>query len=171
MRLSLSLALCAAMWVAAAPAQVTAQVSAPVTISPLGSAPPERAFPAIGNSMPVGEVADQRNAPSAGASPTEDVPQAGTSRRHKGLRVRFEEANTTHDGRLTPEQAQASWPSIAKHFAEIDKDKHGYVTVDDIRLYRREHRHHNGMGADQGTPAAGTSIGGKAGGGAPDSEQ
>lgn len=166
MRLSLPLALCAAMWVTAAQAQVTA----PVTISPLGSGP----SPAIKNSTAMGAVADERSVPSVGASPAEEAPQAGTPRRHKGLRVRFEEANTTHDGRLTPEQAQASWPSIAKHFADIDKDKHGYVTIDEIRLYRREHRHHNGMpgmGADRGTSAAGTSIGGKAGAGAPDTEQ
>ena len=88
--------------------------------------------------------------------------------------MRFDEANTTHDGHLTPEQAQASWPSIAKHFSEIDQDRRGYVTIDDIRLYRREHRRHNGMpgfGTDQGTPAAGTSVGGKAGRAAPDIEQ
>jgi hypothetical protein len=171
MRLSLPLVICAAMWAAAAQAkmtaQVTAQVTTPVTISLI--APVPRAPAVMKNSMPAATVADERSVPSAGASPTEETP-AGAQHRRKGLKVRFDEANTTHDGRLTPQQAQASWPAIAKHFSEIDKDHRGYVTVDDIRLYRREHRRHNGM-PDQGMPGAGSSIGGKAGGGEPDTEQ
>ena len=167
MHFSLPLALCVAVWAAAAQAQVTA----PVTISPLGPIPQDRTSPVITNSASVGAVPASQNSPSAGASPTEAAPHP-----RRPLRQRFEEANTTHDGRLTPEQAQASWPSIAKHFAEIDKDKHGYVTLDDIRLYRREHRHHNGMqgaGTGPGTPATGMSGGGKgkATTGAPETDQ
>src|SRR5260370_40617883 len=134
MRLSLPLAICAAMWAAAAQAemtaQVTAQVTAPVTISPMAPAPGAPAV--MKNSMPAATVAAERTVPSAGASPTEEPPPAGAQHRRKGLRVRFDEANTTHDGRLTPEQAQASWPAIAKHFSEIDQDHRGFVTVDDI---------------------------------------
>lgn len=170
MRLSVPLAFGVAMWAAAAQAQVTA----PVTITPMAPASPERAQAGMKNAASVGAVSDERN-PSVGTGPTQEPPEAGTPHRRKGLRVRFEEANTTHDGRLTPEQAQASWPMVAKHFAEIDKDKHGYVTIDDIRLYRREHRRHNGT-AGMGTTGAessraGSSVGGKPRAGESDAEQ
>jgi hypothetical protein len=52
---------------------------------------------------------------------------------------RFEQANTTHDGHLTLEQAKAGYKSVARHFAEIDADKKGYVTEDDIRAYNKAH--------------------------------
>jgi hypothetical protein len=49
---------------------------------------------------------------------------------------RFEAANTTHDGKLTLEQAQAGhMPAIAKHFADIDINHRGYITMDDIRSW------------------------------------
>ena len=47
---------------------------------------------------------------------------------------RFEKANTTHDGKLTKAQATAAkWTSVSRNFASIDKDKKGFVTVDDIK--------------------------------------
>ncbi len=56
----------------------------------------------------------------------------------------FEQANVTHDGHLTLEQAKTGYKSIARHFAAIDQDKKGYVTVDDIRAYNKTQRalHH-----------------------------
>jgi hypothetical protein len=58
---------------------------------------------------------------------------------HKRLTMehRFQQANVTHDGHLTEEQAQSGYKSIAKHFAAIDKDKKGYITEDDIRAYNK----------------------------------
>jgi hypothetical protein len=58
---------------------------------------------------------------------------------HKRLTMEqhFEQANVTHDGHLTEEQAQTGYKSVAKHFAAIDKDKKGYVTEDEIRAYRK----------------------------------
>jgi hypothetical protein len=58
---------------------------------------------------------------------------------HKRLTMEqhFEQANTTHDGHLTEEQAQTGYKAIARHFAAIDKDKKGYVTEDDIRAYHK----------------------------------
>ena len=49
------------------------------------------------------------------------------------LEQRFKEANKKGDGKLTPEEAQAGMPLVAKHFGEIDKDKKGYVTLDEIK--------------------------------------
>lgn len=57
---------------------------------------------------------------------------------------RFEQANTTHDGHLTLEQAKGGYPSIARHFTEIDSAGKGYVTEDDIRAWHKQRRssHH-----------------------------
>jgi hypothetical protein len=56
----------------------------------------------------------------------------------------FEQANITHDGHLTLDQAKAGYKSIARHFAAIDQDKKGYITEDDIRAYNKAQRtlHH-----------------------------
>jgi hypothetical protein len=48
----------------------------------------------------------------------------------------FADANTTHDGRLTLEQANAGYKSIARSFSQIDVAHHGYVTMDDIKAWR-----------------------------------
>jgi hypothetical protein len=54
---------------------------------------------------------------------------------------RFAAANTTHDGRLTQEQAQAAGlHGIARHFQEIDRDRKGYVTMEDIHEWRLAQR-------------------------------
>lgn len=56
----------------------------------------------------------------------------------------FEQANVTHDGHLTQEQAKNGYKAIARHFAAIDQDKKGYVTEDDIHAYFKAQRalHH-----------------------------
>jgi len=48
----------------------------------------------------------------------------------------FAAANTTHDGRLTLDQATTGYKSIGKSFTLIDVDHHGYVTMDDIKAWR-----------------------------------
>jgi hypothetical protein len=77
---------------------------------------------------------------SAQAQTTKTEP----ARKHLTMEQRFQQANVTHDGHLTEEQAQAGYKSIAGHFAAIDKDKKGYVTEDDIRAYNKTQRtlHH-----------------------------
>ena len=57
---------------------------------------------------------------------------------------RFEQANITHDGHLTLDQAKTGYKSVARHFAAIDIDKKGYITEDDIRAYNKAQRalHH-----------------------------
>jgi len=49
----------------------------------------------------------------------------------------FQQANVTHDGHLTLEQARSGYPVLARHFAAIDQDHKGYVTEDDIRAYNK----------------------------------
>jgi hypothetical protein len=64
---------------------------------------------------------------------------------------RFAQANISHDGHLTLEQAKGGYLSIARHFAEIDAEHKGFVTLDDIRAWhkqQREARRHNA--ADHG---------------------
>jgi hypothetical protein len=57
------------------------------------------------------------------------------------LTQRFEAANTTHDGHLTKQQAQAAhMQTVSRHFDAIDKDHKGYVTVDDISAYTAAQR-------------------------------
>jgi hypothetical protein len=80
-------------------------------------------------------------APPAGAPPQMAPPQPPPRPHHVPLRQRFEAANTTHDGKLTRDQAAAAdWPNVLNHFDEIDRTNRGYVTVQDIRGYFRARR-------------------------------
>ena len=65
------------------------------------------------------------------------------------MEQRFEQANITHDGHLTLEQAKTGYKTIARHFAAIDQDKKGYITADDIRAYYKTQRalHHQSAAA------------------------
>jgi hypothetical protein len=55
------------------------------------------------------------------------------------LQSRFASANTTHDGKLTRDQAATGMPMVAKHFDAIDTQKNGYVTLPQIEAFLREH--------------------------------
>jgi hypothetical protein len=59
---------------------------------------------------------------------------------HMTIKERFIRANTTNDGRLTLDQAQANMPVVARNFVAIDKDNKGYVTITDIQSFMREQR-------------------------------
>ncbi|MBN9508673.1 MAG: EF-hand domain-containing protein [Alphaproteobacteria bacterium] len=80
------------------------------------------------------------SAPATAAPSTSTAPTT-TMKKHahrQTLQQRFDAANTTHDGKLTKDQAAAAnWPYVVNNFAAIDKDKRGYVTTDDIRAYAR----------------------------------
>jgi hypothetical protein len=57
------------------------------------------------------------------------------------LERRFLEANVTHDGRLTLAQARAAgMRRVARHFAAIDTQHRGYVTLPEIRAWAMAHR-------------------------------
>ncbi len=63
---------------------------------------------------------------------------------HPRFADRFNAANTTHDGRLTREQAQAGrMGNIAKNFDVIDVDHKGYLTEQDIKAWHRAKRQAN----------------------------
>jgi hypothetical protein len=53
------------------------------------------------------------------------------------VQSRFAAANTTHDGKLTREQAQAGMPRVAQHFDEIDTQHAGFVTLAQIEDFMR----------------------------------
>jgi hypothetical protein len=48
----------------------------------------------------------------------------------------FADANTTHDGHLTLDQATTGYKSLAKSFSQIDVQHHGYITMDDIKAWK-----------------------------------
>ncbi|MBV9756413.1 MAG: hypothetical protein JO047_05105 [Alphaproteobacteria bacterium] len=85
---------------------------------------------------------------------------------HRGhLRERFATANTTGDGRLTLQQAEAAnWRQVARHFAMIDVQHKGFVTMQDIRAWRQQRRAMRGGG--NGGPGGGGQMGYQGGPGA-----
>lgn len=76
---------------------------------------------------------------SAGAlAQSADMPAAANPRVERAmqqLQGRFASANTTHDGKLTREQAAAGMPMVAKHFDQIDAQRTGYVTLPQIEAF------------------------------------
>ena len=76
--------------------------------------------------------------PPAAAAP---APSSTPRRGRRTLAERFDAANTTHDGKLTLAQARAGhMNAVARDFAQIDKEKKGYVSIDDIRSFQKERR-------------------------------
>ena len=54
---------------------------------------------------------------------------------------RFEAANTTHDGKLTLEQARtARLAVVVRNFAAIDRDNKGYITRRDMVAFNKARR-------------------------------
>jgi hypothetical protein len=52
----------------------------------------------------------------------------------------FAQANLAHDGHLTLAEAKGGDTLVAKHFDEIDTTRRGYVTEDDVRVWREQHK-------------------------------
>ncbi len=71
--------------------------------------------------------------PRSGA---EAYPQGGGG----GFAQHFANANVTHDGMLTRDQAQAGMPMVARNFDSIDIEHKGYVTLPEIRAFAAERR-------------------------------
>ncbi|WP_321916360.1 MULTISPECIES: EF-hand domain-containing protein [unclassified Paraburkholderia] len=75
--------------------------------------------------------------PGGTGAPTSAANSARVERMMAQLQGRFAAANTTHDGKLTREQAQAGMPMVAQHFDEIDAQKAGFVTLAQIEDFMR----------------------------------
>lgn len=99
-----------------------------------GSPPPALATPAS-----PATTAPPTAAPAA-TTPASPAPAATTHAR-RTMEERFTAANTTHDGKLTLEQAKAGHlRAVTRDFAMIDKSKRGYVTLDEIKAHQSEQR-------------------------------
>ena len=59
------------------------------------------------------------------------------------MKARWDKADANHDGALSREEANAS-PQFAKHFDQIDADKNGQVSTQEITGYMKAHRQHQG---------------------------
>ncbi len=100
----------------------------------------------------------------AQAQPAQDAPAPAPSMSmsgpgghpHMSFRARFEAANVTHDGKLTQQQAEeGGMRKVAAHFAEIDHDNKGFVTLDDLSAWMKaSHAAKAGAPAPAGAPAA-----------------
>ena len=108
-----------------------------------------RLLPTLAATLLISSAALAQQAPDA-AQPEAGAPMApmapgpgapGPGAPHMNLRQRFEAANTTHDGRLTRDQAAGGgMPGIARHFDQIDADRKGYVTLQDLRAWAQARR-------------------------------
>lgn len=78
------------------------------------------------------------SAATAPAAPPAAKPHAARTSHRMSWKQRFAAANTTHDGHLTLPQAEAGYITVARHFHEIDVDKKGYVTVEDITNWHKK---------------------------------
>jgi hypothetical protein len=109
---------------------------------------PMRLLPVLLVSMLLGFHVQAQPAVSVATPPRADTPAkvpVKTAHRRMSWQQRFAQANATHDGHLTLEQAKAGYVTVARHFAQIDTGKKGYVTQDDIAAWhkmQREARHH-----------------------------
>ena len=132
MRHAFVLALLLAVTPALAQTPLTGSPGLPTTNTPPLSGTPVAPGPAAG--APSGPPTAEAPAPVEGR-------RAHAHRARRTLAERFAEANTTHDGHLTLAQAQdAHMNAVARDFGLIDKQKRGYVTLDEIKTFRRERR-------------------------------
>lgn len=82
-----------------------------------------------------------QTAPATTPSTTTTAPMKPPATKRMTLQQRFDAANTSHDGHLTKDQAAAAnWSFVASNYAGIDKDKKGFVTVQDIRAFAKARR-------------------------------
>lgn len=86
-----------------------------------------------------GSAAANAQSAEMGAAAQGSPQSARMARGLEQLQSRFASANTTHDGKLTQEQANAGMPMVAKHFDEIDVNKAGYVTLAQIETFMQQH--------------------------------
>lgn len=110
------------------------------TLSPVGPPPgsptgPETAQgPTTNPEMPPHGVGSP-------AAPPAPLPKVVTpSRTRLTMEQRFDLANTSRDGRLTLDQAKTGYKTVARNFELIDTSGKGFVTLEDIRAWRKATR-------------------------------
>ncbi len=84
-------------------------------------------------------------APAIAADTASNGPASATAAHHRTTwKQHFAQANIAHDGHLTFQEANGGFPTVARHFKEIDADKKGYVTEEDITNWHKLQRatHH-----------------------------
>lgn len=75
------------------------------------------------------------------ATPAAPLPKVVTpSRVRLTMEQRFDLANTSRDGRLTLDQAKTGYKTVARNFELIDTSGKGFVTLEDIRAWRKATR-------------------------------
>ncbi|MGI4953368.1 MAG: EF-hand domain-containing protein [Janthinobacterium lividum] len=83
-------------------------------------------------------------APAADPAAAPTAPAAAPARVRRGrqtMQQRYEAANTTHDGKLTLEQARAGrMTRVVRNFDAIDNGKKGYVTLAEIHAFNKAKR-------------------------------
>ncbi len=92
----------------------------------------------------VASIASGPGHPARATPVTAQVDQTSDQPHHRyaNLTEHFVAANTSHDGRLTIDQAtRAGWVRIVRHFGEIDTDHLGFVTAAQIHAYNVGQRH------------------------------
>lgn len=94
--------------------------------------------------LPVAAHAAASPAPAGTAVAAQAAPEACPvqHRKYLSLPERFEMANTSHDGRLTLDQAKSAKAMhvVARNFDAIDATHKGYITEDDIRAWYKARR-------------------------------
>jgi hypothetical protein len=96
--------------------------------------------------MPGAAPAPMTAAPPSSTAPSATAPTtpaaASHGRHHRQtMQQRFDAANTTHDGKLTLEQAKAAnMTRTVRNFDTIDVGHKGYVTLDDMHAAARAAR-------------------------------
>ncbi|HTD29265.1 MAG TPA: hypothetical protein VK660_07745 [Xanthomonadaceae bacterium] len=94
---------------------------------------------------------------SKGSTGSDAMPATQTARssRQSGCGDKFHAADTNGDGKLSRSEAQ-KMPMLAKHFDEIDANKDGFVTCDELRAWRQKTRAaaEQGSGQKSGKSAA-----------------
>ncbi len=120
---------------------------------PMLLAMPLLALQAHAQTAPTQQVAPAQGT-SAAATPAPDATAPATVQHHRmSWQQHFTQANLAHDGHLTLQEANGGYPTVARHFREIDVDKKGYVTEEDITNWhklQRAMRHPTPGRADDG---------------------
>ncbi len=116
-----------------------------------------RLLPSLAVSLLISTAALAQPAPDAPPPPPPGMggpgSPGGPGGPHMNMRERFEAANVTRDGRLTREQAEAAGlRGIARNFDQIDMDRKGYVTLQDLRAFAQARRAQK-MGQASGQPS------------------